>query len=86
MPENKLSDISKIKIVLESFQEGTVITHLCKRHGISRSTFYRTRKSVVTTFSMLMSRTQDRLKRQSVKRKNANGTKYRKSQYRCRFK
>ena len=76
----KLSDSERLKLVLSSFQEGVVVTSLCRKYGISRSTFYRSKSRVVGAFVALM------VRKKKVKRRHSPVEGSGKKRYRCRIK
>lgn len=51
MQRGKFSDIAKIEIVLASFNKSSSVDEICKRNGISRSTFYVWRRAMLTYLS-----------------------------------
>lgn len=79
----KFSNKRKTEIVLGSFQDGVVITQLCRKHGISRSTFYRHKKLVLEAITSSM---QKKDRGQQGKKGRNHSTLLLKNHYRCRFK
>lgn len=65
---HKLSNRRKIEIVFRSFQKDAVITDLCKKHGISRSTFYRYKNCVLEVIAKLMVSRKKPLRKERTKK------------------
>ncbi len=79
MPKKTLTNLQKLKVVLDSLQENAVVTRLCIQQGISRSTFYRWRKLVLVGLKVLFADNRNLLRNPKVSRAH-------KSRYRCRVK
>ncbi len=53
MPRRTISNLDKLKLLLDGLETNTAITHLCKKRGISRSTFYRSKKIFEVVLTVL---------------------------------
>ncbi len=53
MPGRTISNLDKLKLVLDGLEANTAITHLCEKRGISRSTFYRSKKIFEVVLTVL---------------------------------
>ncbi len=51
MNRKRNSNDQKLLLVLKALLTDAVITQFCKQHGISRSSFYRKRKALLTRLS-----------------------------------
>ncbi len=46
MHRKTFSDAEKVEYVLASIKEGVVVSDFCKRHGFSRSAYYKWKRSL----------------------------------------
>jgi transposase-like protein len=54
MPKRTLTGLEKLKLVLDSLEANTAISSLCEKRGISRSTFYRSKKIFEVVLTVLL--------------------------------
>lgn len=70
MPRRTLTSLEKLKVVLESLEANAVITQLCERRGISRSTFYRSKRLLEVAATVLFTGKTPVKKRTSLNHKH----------------